>query len=181
MKQAIRSALKHRRNSLGSEVMVELSSVIAQNILSLIDLFSDIRIVGLYSAINSEVDLSSIYEVLRSKSCKIGLPSVDDDMVFRIYDGVLVDGKYAKEPPSDAPICAPEIIVVPLLGFDKSGNRIGYGKGYYDRYIAAARSENKAVIVIGAAFSIQEEPEIPCDSHDQKLDFIVTELGIYKC
>lgn len=179
MKQAIRSVLKKRRNSLSDGVISEFSLVIVRNILKLIETFRDVKIVGLYSAINSEVNLTSMYESLYDRA--LAFPSVSDDMVFKIYEGTLVDGKYAKEPTESAQKCVPDVIIVPLLGFDKKGNRVGYGKGYYDKYIAAARAENRALIVIGAAFSIQEEPEIPCDFHDQKLDFIVTEVGIYKC
>ena len=68
----------------------------------------------------------------------------------------------------------PDVIVVPLLAFDKSKNRLGYGKGYYDRFL----KENKKITTIGVAFSFQRYNKITTSIHDVKLEYILTEKGI---
>ena len=67
----------------------------------------------------------------------------------------------------------PDILLIPLLAFDKNLNRLGYGGGYYDRFIARL-SNKKKIIKIGLAFSVQEIKKIPINKYDQKLDYIVT-------
>jgi 5-formyltetrahydrofolate cyclo-ligase len=71
----------------------------------------------------------------------------------------------------------PDILLVPLLAFDRRGNRIGYGAGYYDRTIARLR-ELKVVTAIGVAFSAQEFEDVPTTSRDARLDLVLTERGV---
>ena len=73
----------------------------------------------------------------------------------------------------------PDVLIVPLVGFDKNKFRLGYGGGFYDRYISKM-SKQKKVLTIGFAFSFQELKKVPIDKHDQKLNFILTEKGIIK-
>ena len=77
-------------------------------------------------------------------------------------------------PPPFAPAGAPDLVIAPLLGFDRRGGRLGQGAGHYDRALAALRAA-KPVFVIGLAFSGQEIAELPAESHDQRLDAILTE------
>lgn len=70
---------------------------------------------------------------------------------------------------------APEIIIVPGLGFNSGGKRLGRGKGFYDRYL-----ENKSVLKIGIAFEIQMTKDIPTEPHDVLMDYVVTDQCIYK-
>ncbi|MBI1260979.1 MAG: 5-formyltetrahydrofolate cyclo-ligase [Rhizobiales bacterium] len=72
----------------------------------------------------------------------------------------------------------PDIVIVPLLAFDAQGNRLGYGGGYYDRTIAALRSDGRPIKVIGLAFSAQSFDLLPAGPHDERLDAIVTETGV---
>ena len=69
-------------------------------------------------------------------------------------------------------------MLLPLLAFDKNRNRLGYGKGYYDRYFSKTKKKNNQIIKIGIAFSFQEFKRIPVNSTDVKLDYILTEKGI---
>ena len=73
----------------------------------------------------------------------------------------------------------PEILFVPLVGYDDNLNRLGYGGGFYDRYINRIE-KNKKITKIGLAFSYQRLKKIPTSEHDKKLDFIMTEKGILK-
>ena len=72
----------------------------------------------------------------------------------------------------------PDVMLLPLLAFDKNRNRLGYGKGYYDRYLSKTSKKNNQIIKIGIAFSFQEFKRIPVNSTDVKLDYILTEKGI---
>ena len=72
----------------------------------------------------------------------------------------------------------PDLILVPLVAFDKKLNRIGYGKGYYDRKLLEIKKNKKSVISLGIAYSFQKCDFIPINKYDFKLDYIVTERGI---
>jgi 5-formyltetrahydrofolate cyclo-ligase len=67
---------------------------------------------------------------------------------------------------------------VPLLAFDKNKNRLGYGKGFYDRYLKKYLKKNKKILTVGIAFSFQEYKNLPVNKNDYKLDYIITEKGI---
>ena len=82
-----------------------------------------------------------------------------------------------REPATDAPEVEPDVILVPLLAFDRRGHRLGYGGGYYDRTIARLRAKRGAV-AIGLAFSIQEVPAVPTSDRDVRLDLVLTERDI---
>jgi 5-formyltetrahydrofolate cyclo-ligase len=83
-------------------------------------------------------------------------------------------------PTSDAPIVEPDVLLVPLMAFDRKGYRLGYGGGFYDRTLELLRAK-KTVIAIGVAYAAQEVDSVPHDSHDQALDFVMTEKGIFAC
>ncbi|MDQ1899495.1 5-formyltetrahydrofolate cyclo-ligase [Paracoccus sp. WLY502] len=97
-------------------------------------------------------------------------------LVFRRWQGeALVPGPFGTSHPADSqPILFPQVLIVPLAGFDSQGNRIGYGGGYYDRTLQLLR-ETGQVHAIGLAFAVQELPAIPAEPFDQPLDLIVTD------
>ena len=82
------------------------------------------------------------------------------------------------EPKSSKKKIIPDLIIVPLVAFDESLNRIGYGKGYYDRFLKKITKIKKNKIFLGMAYSFQKYKRIPVDRHDYKLDYICTEKGI---
>jgi 5-formyltetrahydrofolate cyclo-ligase len=93
----------------------------------------------------------------------------------------LVRGQWGiREPRAEAPEVIPDIMIVPLATFDRRGNRIGYGAGYYDMTIAAARA-HKPAVAIGLAFATQESEDVPAFPHDQPLDFVLTEREVIVC
>ena len=79
-----------------------------------------------------------------------------------------------REPTPDAAEVAPDILIVPLVAFDRAGHRIGYGAGYYDMTIAALRA-NKKVVAIGIGFAAQEISKVPTTDRDERLDLVLTE------
>jgi len=82
-----------------------------------------------------------------------------------------------REPKPEAPEVAPDILLVPLLAFDRSGNRVGYGAGYYDMTIAKLRAL-KSVTAVGIAFAAQEIASVPVTPRDARLDLVLTERGV---
>ena len=81
------------------------------------------------------------------------------------------------EPIKSAKSIIPDLILIPLVGYDKNLNRLGYGGGYYDRYIEK-NSTIKKIVKIGLAFSFQKTKKIPSNKFDKKIDRIVTEKKI---
>lgn len=102
-------------------------------------------------------------------------------LVFRHWDGGdLVPGPFGtSHPPESARVVTPQVLIVPLAAFDRAGNRIGYGGGYYDRTLQLLRRAGPTV-AIGLAFAAQELPAIPAEPFDQPLDLIVTEGQIIR-
>lgn len=101
-------------------------------------------------------------------------------LVFRRFDGTLEQGSFGtSHPPQTAPVLEPQVLIVPLAGFDRAGHRLGYGGGFYDRTLQALRAK-RPVTAIGFAYAVQEIREIPAEGTDEPLDFIVTDREILR-
>ena len=74
----------------------------------------------------------------------------------------------------------PDIVLLPLIAFDKNKNRIGYGKGFFDKYLNRFIKNHKKILTIGVAFSFQKYHNLPVNDKDYKLDYIITEKGLIK-
>lgn len=90
---------------------------------------------------------------------------------------VMVEGAFGASVPAQITLMEPEIVIVPLLAFDRRGGRLGYGGGFYDRTLEVLRAK-RPTLAIGFAFAGQEAEEIPLEPTDQPLDLIVTETGV---
>ena len=110
--------------------------------------------------------------------CLPVVPGKAVPLVFRGWRGEpLVPGPFGTSHPADSqPVLTPQVLIVPLAGFDRQGNRVGYGGGYYDRTLQLLR-ESGPVAAIGLAFAVQELPAVPPEPFDQPLDLIVTDQG----
>ena len=95
------------------------------------------------------------------------------------FSDLLKVNKYGIPEPENNNIVYPDILLIPLVAFDKNLNRLGYGGGYYDRLIKIL-SQKKKIIKIGLAFSFQKIDKVPINAYDQKLDYIVTNKYIVK-
>ena len=84
------------------------------------------------------------------------------------------------EPKKDKNYIVPNIMLVPLLVFDNNKHRLGYGKGFYDRYLNKYLKKFKNILTVGVAFSFQNYNKLPIEKKDVRLDYILTERGIYK-
>jgi len=137
--------------------------------------------VALYWPIRRELDTRPLIDRLLAAGHTVCLPAMlapDTPLTFRAWDGAaeLTDNGFGTMAPGEsAPAAAPDIMVMPLAGFDAQGNRLGYGKGYYDRTIA---NLPRRPILCGYAFSVQQVDDIPAQRHDVPMDMIVTEQGV---
>jgi 5-formyltetrahydrofolate cyclo-ligase len=103
----------------------------------------------------------------------------DQPLDFRAYDlgdRLEPDAYNIAAPTSAAPVVRPDLVITPLLAFDRKGGRMGQGGGHYDRTLALLRAEGP-VFVLGLAYAGQEVADIPLEDHDQRLDAILTEKG----
>jgi 5-formyltetrahydrofolate cyclo-ligase len=142
-------------------------------------LIADAATLALFWPIRGEIDPLSLDETVRARGGCVVLPAVvGDEMVFRRFDhaGNLEAGGFGtRHPPANAPQCLPDLIVAPLAAFDRTGGRIGYGGGFYDRYVSQLRSRDHRFRFIGIAFACQEVAAIPLAPHDERLDAVATE------
>jgi 5-formyltetrahydrofolate cyclo-ligase len=142
--------------------------------------------VSIFQPYNNEIDTNNLITVLFSKKISISLPCIDEDsnqMIFReLKEGEeLVKGKYGILEPSDKnKVIIPSVLFIPLLAFDDNGNRLGYGGGYYDKYIEELENNENMSIKIGVGYSFQKINEVPNNSMDKKLNWILTEKYLYK-
>ena len=138
-------------------------------------------IIGGYFPVNHEIDDLEILKRLEKKKYKICLPVIKkkfnmDFYKFSFTDPLIVN-KYGIPEPKKTTIVYPDIILVPMVAFDKSLNRLGYGGGYYDRIIEKLMKK-KNFLKIGLAFSKQKINNLPMSKFDKKMDYIVTEKYI---
>ena len=141
------------------------------------------KTIGGYYPVNFEIDDLKILKDLEKKKFIISLPVVKKNFKMDFYKWSFSDplkiNRYGIPEPETKDLVYPDIILVPLVAFDKNLNRLGYGGGYYDRLIEKL-SKKKNIIKIGLAFSIQEIDKVPTNMYDQKLDYIVTNKNIIK-
>ena len=139
--------------------------------------------IGGYYPINCEIDSLKILEKFEKNKFKISLPVTKKNNFMDFYEWSfkksLKISKQGIPEPFAVKKVFPDVLIVPLVGFDKNKFRLGYGGGFYDRYISRVLKFKK-VLTIGFAFSFQELKKIPINKYDQKLDFILTEKGIIK-
>ena len=98
---------------------------------------------------------------------------------WKFSDPLIVNKYGFLEPEMNRKTVVPDLILVPIVAFDKFKNRLGYGKGYYDRILMKYVSKNSKIITIGLAFSFQKYKKIPISKYDIKLNYILTEKGLY--
>ena len=140
--------------------------------------FSKNKKIGGYFPINYEIDSLKILKQLENSGYQISLPITrkDNKMDFFewSYKDPLLIGKIGIPEPCSKKKVYPDIILVPLVAFNRYKFRLGYGGGYYDRYIQKIKKIKKT-LTIGMAFSFQEVKKLPINKYDKKLDFIFTE------
>ncbi|HZS63087.1 MAG TPA: 5-formyltetrahydrofolate cyclo-ligase [Xanthobacteraceae bacterium] len=143
-------------------------------------------IVSGFFPLGAEISPMPLMKRLAEGGAKLALPVVagrGKPLVMRAYafGDALDSGVWGiQEPKAGAPEVDPDILIVPLLAFDRRGYRVGYGAGYYDMTIKRLRGL-KPVVALGIAFALQEVPLVPATERDAALDFVLTERDVIDC
>ncbi len=135
------------------------------------------KVIGGYYPYNYEIDSIDILKKLEKKNYQISLPKINRGFKMNFFQWTSKDpleiNKFGIPEPVSEKIVYPEILLVPLVAFDKHFNRLGYGGGFYDRYIKKLKRKRN-VITIGLAYSFQKVSKVPVNEYDIKLDCVVT-------
>lgn len=168
-----------RRASLGEQQRAEANDA-ATAVLR--ELIRPGEAVSLFWPIRDEIDPTSLFQPIREAGGTILLPAVvDREIEFRRYEPgmTLEPGSFGTfHPPAEAGRADPDLIIAPLAAFDKNGNRIGYGGGFYDRATKRLDDAGHRFRYIGIAFACQEVETVPAEPYDRRLDAVVTENGL---
>ena len=166
--------LVYRKNNYK---VVTLKYSLLRDILKKFNLLKNKKI-GAYFPINYEIDCLEILKQLEKFGHKISLPITKKGNKMEFFEWSfkepLLIGKIGIPEPYSKKKVYPDILLVPLVAFNKYKFRLGYGGGYYDRYIQKIKKIKK-ILTIGVAFSFQEVRKLPINEHDKKLDYIFTE------
>ena len=182
MKKEIRDSMLQKRNSLSKEEILEKSKKIEENIMKL-EQYTKAKSVMYFVSFGSEVHTHDIIKNALGKKTII-VPKVANNeiepSVIIDFDNLVPSGKFRILEPMDTMHIANkgiELIFVAGLAFDKEGYRIGYGVGYYDRFLKKVPKALK----IGLAFDFQVMDRLPREQHDVPVDMIVTDKEIIDC
>ena len=139
-------------------------------------------VIGIYYPVNSEVSTKKIMEFLEKKKFTISLPILKNNIEMEFYKYKIKDplyiNKYGIPEPKKKTKVKPNILIIPLVAFDKELNRLGYGGGFYDRFLF--KMGKNIIIKLGLAFSYQMIKYVPIEKFDRKLDVILTEKEIFE-
>jgi 5-formyltetrahydrofolate cyclo-ligase len=138
-------------------------------------------IVAGFWPIQDEIDIRPLLAALHARGHPIALPVTGrrgEVLVFRAWTAgeTLTPGRFGTSHPTGAD-CTPDVVLIPLLAFDREGHRLGYGGGFYDRTLARL----PRALRIGCAFAAQEVDSVPHGPYDQRLHAVVTEAGLRYC
>jgi 5-formyltetrahydrofolate cyclo-ligase len=142
-------------------------------------------VVSAYMPIRDEIDPRPLMERLFERGVTVAVPTLTGPgapLAFRRWEPfmTLIPGQLdIPEPSRDAPLVEPDLVLLPLLAFDRSGHRLGYGRGYYDRTLAVLRT-TRPVTAVGLAFAAQEMLSVPAGDRDQRLDWVLTESALIR-
>lgn len=187
MKQAIRTEMIHRRLALAEAERLRLSEG-AQRALIGSEAYQRARLILLYQPFRGETETALIAREAVAAGKGLALPRVQKEprqLWLHAYRGEpkdLISGAYGiLEPDPAGPLVDPariDLVVVPGVAFDRQGNRLGYGGGFYDRTLPVIRRANPAARLIGLAYGFQVVAQLPPDPHDIPVDGLATEDGL---
>ncbi len=176
---------RERRDAAAAELGLDGALAAMERFLATIPLRGD-EAIGAYWPLGAELDPSPLIETLRQRGHACALPFADQPgtaMIFRLFDDatpLTFDQFDVPAPHVDAPIIEPDIVICPMLAYDRSGARLGYSFGYYNETLADLRARRGA-IAVGYAYSRQEVEFMPIEAGEQRMDYIVTESEGFRC
>lgn len=183
-KAQLRSELRQRRQALSQPQQRAAAEAAASHLMQLPG-WAQARRIALYLAQDGEIDTSPISELCRKPGIQLFLPVIgpDDSLTFARWqtDEPLLTNRYGiPEPATAAQRCAAaelDILVLPLVGWDRRGGRLGMGGGFYDRSLAGVTD----TLLVGLAHSVQELEQVPQEQWDISMDYVVTDTGVHSC
>ncbi|PLW83544.1 5-formyltetrahydrofolate cyclo-ligase [Kineobactrum sediminis] len=183
-KPALRTLLRARRRALGTDFRDAAARAAAVHARHLPG-WDSARRVALFWANDGELDPVNLLADCRRRHCEVYLPVLADGnhLEFRLWsreETLAPNVLGIPEPGSDSPQCAPaqlDIVVMPLVAWQRDGTRLGMGGGFYDRTFAGVSGPLR----VGLAFACQEASALPGDPWDIPLDFVITEAGLTRC
>ena len=138
---------------------------------------------ALYYPSNYEVNVIKFLENKYMLNQNLLLPVIEKKNFMNFFPwknkDILLVNKFGFLEPFKTKAHIPDIILVPILAYDKNKYRLGYGKGFYDHYLGKFLKKFKNILTVGVAFSFQSHHKLPINQNDVRLDFIITEKGIY--
>lgn len=182
-KKDLRAVMQARRNA-AYKANPDAAQQVHDIVLSTVPLPPHSAIAGFWN-IGSELSPRPLMDTLRQQGHTILLPVMigkTEPLVFRAYEtdqGLVPGWQGIQEPPATAAVHEPDILLVPLLAFDRTLYRLGYGGGYYDRTLAELR-ERKVITAVGIGFACQYVATLPVGLHDARLDAVATETGFHR-
>jgi 5-formyltetrahydrofolate cyclo-ligase len=182
-KSNLRTVAAARRDTLPAEARKAAAAAIAARAFPLP--ISPGIVVSGFMPLKSEINPLPLMKALADAGARLALPKIagrGEPLIMRAWTwGAPLDsGQWGiREPKADAPQVEPDILLVPLLAFDRAGHRIGYGAGYYDMTIAGLRSR-KNITAVGIAFAMQEVSTVPATERDARLDLVLTENDVIR-
>jgi 5-formyltetrahydrofolate cyclo-ligase len=185
-KAALRAEQRRKRSALAAHLGAAAAEAVADAIVREFRL-PPRGIVSGYWPLEDEFDPRPAMDRLAGLGHPLALPRVQGrgrPLAFHAWepgDRLLAGPFQVMEPSPDAPAVDPRILLVPLLAFDRTGRRLGYGAGYYDMVLRDLRAQSPAPFAIGVAFAAQEVAEVPTGPRDQVLDAVVTERHVHRC
>ena len=148
--------------------------------------FHESKVIASFLSIKSEISTLSLNNFINDQGKILCLPTIlkknKGSLEFKSYreEDDLIIGEYDIQEPKNNKILLPDIIIVPCLGFDREGFRLGYGGGYYDKTISSFFSFGHSFLTVGLAYDDQKVEKIVRGSYDQKLNYILTEKQLYE-
>jgi 5-formyltetrahydrofolate cyclo-ligase len=179
-KAELRRTMKERRDALPADARAAAAEAIAARPLPVA--VSGLIVSGFFP-FRTEINPLPLMRRFVAEGASLALPVIagrGHPLTMRAYafgDPLVAATWGIREPGPDAPEVAPDVVIVPLLAFDRAGRRIGYGAGYFDMTLTRLRTM-KPVTAIGIAFAAQEVPEVPTSDRDARLDLVLTEREV---
>lgn len=181
-KEALRTTLLARRSNVTTALREQLEQQLLVNCLRYLDsLHKAPQTIALYRPMRGEADITPLLEAITQNGAQAALPvtvSKNGPLEFRLWQGEPLTATDAWGiPVPTGPAIVPDLVLVPLVGFDRTGQRLGYGAGNYDRTLAMLPTAHTA----GIAFALQEVQALAAEAHDIKLNTIITDREIIPC
>ena len=175
--------LRKKISKIRSKFAKKKITVNSEAIIKLIEQKSPNKRVGLYYPFGDELSTLELMDRLTKKNFIISLPIIKNKFEMFFYswnpNEPLTINRFGILEPLKGKKIIPSTLIIPMLAFDSNLNRLGYGGGFYDRFIKKIERQT-ICIKIGLALSYQKINRVPVDKHDKKMDFIITEKRIYK-